>query len=125
LHTGWLLIIVGAIVLALGAIAALIGGIGEVTYYQCVASSSASCTSPGSNQYITVLLANNDILTVGLEVGLMGIVILLAGILSGQISKVAPELRISMAPQRTCPKCGTVVASSAKFCPTCGTSLAT
>jgi ribosomal protein L40E len=114
------LLVVGAIVLGVGIVTALIGGIGEIGYYQCVASSGPACTASGSNQYITVFLANNDIFSLGANVAFMGLQISLVGILVGYISKLANDLKASMSPQRICPKCGVTLSSTAKFCPNCG-----
>jgi hypothetical protein len=117
------LLIIGAIVLAVGVAMALVGGIGETGYYQCIASSAPACTSSGNNQYITVFLANNDILTVGLNLTFMGLQVVLIGIIVGYISKLANDMKTSMTPQRMCPKCGVTVNSTAKFCPSCGNKL--
>src|SRR6267143_779451 len=118
------LLIIGAIVLAVGVAMALVGGIGEIGYYQCIASSAPACTSSGSNQYITVFLSNNDILTVGINLASMGLLISLIGIVTSSMSKLANELKNTMTPQRICPKCGVTVSSTAKFCPICGNKLA-
>jgi zinc-ribbon domain len=114
------LLVIGAIVLGVGIVTALIGGIGEIGYYQCVASSGPACTSSGNNQYITVFLANNDIFGLGANVAFMGLQISLVGILVSYISKLANDLKASMSPQRICPKCGVTLSSTAKFCPNCG-----
>jgi hypothetical protein len=55
---------IGALILAVGAVFALIGGIGEVGYIQCIASSGSACTATASTQYITVFLANSEMLSV-------------------------------------------------------------
>jgi hypothetical protein len=117
------LLIIGAVVLGIGVIMALIGGVGEIGYYQCIASSAPACTSSGNNQYITVFLANNDILSVGTSVALMGLLISLIGIVMGYMSKFANDMKTSMTPQRICPKCGVTVTSTSKFCPNCGNKL--
>jgi hypothetical protein len=66
------LILTGAVILGIGAIVGVIGGVGELAYYQCVENGSAPCTTTGSNQYVTVFLANNDLLTIGMNVLLVG-----------------------------------------------------
>jgi len=63
---------IGAIILVVGAVVALIGGIGEVGYIQCIASSGSACTAAASTQYITVFLANSEMLSVGLSIVLVG-----------------------------------------------------
>ena len=117
------LFIIGLIVLAAGIIAALVGAIGEIGYYQCVAASGPACTSSGNNQYITVFLANNDIWGFGLNLSFMGLQIALIGVVISYISKMGNEFKTSMTPQRMCPKCGVTVSSTAKFCPNCGNKL--
>ena len=110
------LLLIGATVLVIGAITAIVGGIGVIGYYQCVASSSPACTSQSSDQYVTVFLANNDILNVGLNLAFMGIQISLVGILAVYIFRSTNELKTSMASKRTCPKCGGTIPDTAKFC---------
>ena len=117
------LFIIGLIVLAAGAVTALVGGIGEIGYYQCVAAAAPACTSSSSNQYITVFLANNDIWGFGLNLAFMGLQISLIGVVISYVSKLGNELKTSMTPQRICPKCGVTVSSTAKFCPSCGNKL--
>jgi ribosomal protein S27AE len=118
-----LLIIIGAIILGVGLVLAVVGGAAEYGYYQCVASSGAGCTSTGSNQYVTVFLANNDLLTVGMNVLLVGVLLLLAGI----VTMYMPVSREGFQPMantmRQCPKCGAQVEASHKFCGACGNNL--
>ncbi len=114
---------VGVIVLFIGAVAALIGGIGEVGYIQCVAASRAECTAAGSNEYITVFLANVDMLSVGLSVATIGAIILIGGSIGNFLVKLANELKTSISPVGVCPKCGLQLASTVKFCPNCGNKL--
>ena len=131
------MILTGAVILGIGAIISVIGGVGELAYYQCIANGSASCTATGSNQYVTVFLANNDLLTVGMNVLLVGVLILLAGIvtwympvagyLPGTVTNLPrPSIgptQQGLSPARQCPKCGASVESGHKFCAVCGNNL--
>jgi ribosomal protein S27AE len=123
-QTTLLLIIIGAITLAVGLVLAAVGGAGEYGYYQCVASSGAGCTSNTSNQYVTVFLANNDLLTIGMNVLLVGVLILLAGIVTMYVPISSEGFRPSTSPMRLCPKCGAQVEASHQFCGACGNNLA-
>jgi hypothetical protein len=114
---------IGAIILAVGAVVSLIGGIGEVGYIQCVASSGPACTAATSTQYITVFLANSETLSAGLTIVLVGAVIMIGGSITNYLAKLGDELRTSLSPARMCPKCGALVAGTSKFCQSCGTSL--
>jgi hypothetical protein len=132
------LTLTGAVILGIGAIMGVIGGIGELAYYQCVASASAPCTSAGNNQYVTVFLANNDLLSIGLNLLLVGVLILLAGVVTWYIPTVGHLLGMganlahqspgpmqpSVSLLRQCQKCGATVAPGHKFCAVCGNSLA-
>jgi zinc-ribbon domain len=118
-----LLIIIGAVVLAIGAVTAFVGGLGEVGYIQCVANSGTACTSTGSPQYITVFLANSEMLSVGLSVALIGAILIIGGSITSYLAKLTGELKTIMTPTRICPKCGTQAALTAKFCPSCGNKL--
>src|SRR5712692_8685828 len=80
---------IGAIILAVGAIIALIGGYGEVGYIQCIASSGAACTATASTQYITVFLANSEMLSVGLSIVLVGAVIMIGGSITNYLARLA------------------------------------
>ena len=117
------LFVIGLAVLAVGIVTTVIGGIGVIGYYQCVAASGPACTSSNNNQYITVFLANTDTWSFGLNVALMGLQISLIGVITSYMSKLSSELKTSMTPQRICPKCGATVSSTAKFCPSCGNKL--
>lgn len=132
-----LLIILGATILGIGAVLSGVGGAGELAYYQCVANSGSQCTSAGNNQYITVFIANSDLLGIGMNLLSMGVLILLAGIITNYITTLSPaEVGLNTPSQiasqtqqvpnlnRTCPKCGSQVAPTSKFCGFCGTSLA-
>jgi hypothetical protein len=112
---------IGATILAVGAVVSLIGGYGEVGYIQCIASSGSACTA--STQYITVFLANSEMLSVGLSIVLVGAVIMIGGGITNYLAKLCDELKVSMSPTRLCPKCGAQVAGTSKFCQTCGASL--
>jgi zinc-ribbon domain len=114
---------IGLVILALGAAASLIGGIGEVGYIQCVANSASACTSTGNTQYITVFLADSELLSIGISVALIGAVILIGGSITNYVAKLADELKATMAPLRVCPKCGAQVAATSRFCGNCGNSL--
>jgi zinc-ribbon domain len=114
---------IGAIILAVGAVASLIGGYGEVGYIQCVASSGSSCTATASTQYITVFLASSEMLSVGLSIVLVGAVIMIGGSITNYLARLGDELKVSMSPTRLCPKCGAQVAGTSKFCQNCGASL--
>ncbi len=118
-----LLIIVGGIILAIGTVTSFIGGLGEVGYIQCIANSGIACTSTGSTQYVTVFLANSELLSVGLSVALIGAVLIIGGSITSYLSKHTGEMRTIMTPTRICPKCGTQAAMTAKFCPSCGNKL--
>lgn len=120
---GLALLLVGAVVLAAGAIASIIGGLGESGYIQCIANSGIACTSSGSPEYITVFLANSELLAVGTNVTLIGVVLVLGGLLLRYISRFEQEVRSSLSTKIACPKCGTQVSSTMRFCPACGTSL--
>jgi ribosomal protein L40E len=114
---------IGAIILAVGAVVALIGGYGEVGYIQCIASSGAVCTSTTSTQYITVFLANSEMLSVGLSIVLVGAVIMIGGSITNYLARLGDELKASIFPTRICPKCGAQVAGTSKFCQSCGNKL--
>ena len=132
-----LLIIMGATVLGIGAVLSGVGGAGELAYYQCVANSGSQCTSVGNNQYITVFIANSDLLGLGMNLLSLGVIILLAGIIANYIITHSPAVAGLYSPSqvasqtqqvpnlnRTCPKCGSQIAPTSKFCGFCGTSLA-
>ena len=114
---------IGAIILVVGAVFALIGGSGEVGYIQCIASSGSACTATASTQYITVFLANSEMLSVGLSIVLVGAVIMIGGSITNSIARLSDEMKASMSPTRLCPKCGAQVAGSSKFCQSCGNKL--
>ena len=114
---------IGAIILVVGAVFALIGGYGEVGYIQCIASSGSACTATASTQYITVFLANSEMLSVGLSFVLVGAVIMIGGSITNSIARLSDEMKASMSPTRLCPKCGAQVAGSSKFCQSCGNKL--
>ncbi len=114
---------IGAIILVVGAVFALIGGYGEVGYIQCIASSGSACTATASTQYITVFLANSEMLSVGLSIVLVGAVIMIGGSITNSIARLSDEMKASMSPTRLCPKCGAQVAGSSKFCQSCGNKL--
>jgi hypothetical protein len=114
---------IGAIILVVGAVVALLGGSGEVGYIQCIASSGAACTATASTQYITVFLANSEILSVGLSIVLVGAVIMIGGNITNYLAKLGDELKATMSPTRLCPKCGAQVAGTSKFCQSCGNKL--
>jgi hypothetical protein len=114
---------IGEIILAVGAVVSLIGGYGEVGYIQCIASSGSECTSAASTQYITVFLANSEMLSVGLSIVLVGAVIMIGGSITNYLARLGDELKVSISPTRLCPKCGAQVAGTSKFCQTCGASL--
>jgi zinc-ribbon domain len=117
------LIIIGALVLAIGAVTSLVAGFGEIGYIQCIANSGPSCTSAGSTQYVTVFLANSETLSVGLTVALIGAVLIIGGSITSYLAKLTGELKTIMTPMRICPKCGTQAALTSKFCPSCGNKL--
>jgi hypothetical protein len=114
---------IGAIILAIGAVVALIGGYGEVGYVQCIASSGAACTANASTQYITVFLANSEMLSVGLSIVLVGAVIMIGGSITNYLARLGDELKASMSPTRLCTKCGAQVAGTSKFWQSCGNKL--
>jgi len=114
---------IGAIILVIGAVVALIGGYGEVGYIQCVASSGAACTATASTQYIAVFLADSEMLSVGLSIVLVGAVIMIGGSITNYLARLGDEMKASMSPARVCPKCGAQVATSSKFCQICGNKL--
>ncbi len=118
-----LLLAIGAVMLGIGLVLATIGGMGEYGYYQCVASASASCTSSGSFQYYTVFLANSDILAVGENVLLFGLLVFLAGAVIRYIPSFVPEHGALSSLPRRCPKCGAQAEATAKFCAVCGNGL--
>jgi ribosomal protein L40E len=111
---------IGAIILAVGAVVSLIGGYGEVGYIQCIASSGSACTAAASTQYITVFLANSEMLSVGLSIVLVGAVILIGGSITNSVAQLSDEMRATMSPTRVCPKCGAQVSLTSKFCQSCG-----
>ena len=117
------LLLIGAVVLATGAVASILGGVGEVGYLQCIGNSGTSCTSTGSTEYVTVFLANSELLSVGLSTSLIGAVLIVGGSITSYVGKLGGELQTIMAPMRICPKCGTQAVLTAKFCPSCGNSL--
>src|SRR6266516_2325626 len=90
---------IGAIVLAVGAVASIIAGYGEVSYLQCLPAGGSACST--DTQCFTVFLANSEMLSVGLS----------------------NELKTSMSPTRLCPKCGAQVTGTSKFCQSCGNKL--
>jgi hypothetical protein len=114
---------IGAIILVIGAVVALLGGYGEVGYIQCIASSGAACTASTSTQYITVFLANSEMLSVGLNIVLVGAIIMIGGSITNYLARLTDELKASMSPMRLCPKCGAQVAGTSKFCQSCGNKL--
>jgi len=114
---------IGAIILAVGGVVALIGGYGEVGYIQCIASSGPACTAAASTQYITVFLANSETLSVGLSIVLVGAVIMIGGSITNYLARLGDELKVSMTPTRLCPKCEAQVAGASKFCQSCGNKL--
>jgi len=101
----------------------LIGGYGEVGYIQCIASSGADCSATASTQYITVFLANSEMLSVGLSIVLVGAVIMIGGSITNYLARLGNQLKVSMTPTRLCPKCGAQVAGASKFCQSCGNKL--
>lgn len=109
------------IVLAVGVVIALIGGYGEVSYLQCLPSSGPGCST--NTQYITVFLANSEMLSVGLSIVLVGAVIMIGGSITNSVAKLSDEMKASMSPVRLCPKCGAQVAGTSKFCQSCGNKL--
>jgi zinc ribbon protein len=114
---------IGAIILAAGAVISLIAGYGEVSYIQCIAASGSTCTSSTSTEYITVFLANSEMLSVGLSIAFVGAVIMIGGSITNYLAKLGDELRTSLSPARMCPKCGAPVAETSKFCQNCGANL--
>jgi len=119
-----LLIMIGAITVAVGLVLGAAGGAGEYGWYQCVASSGPACTASGNTQYYTVFLVNNDLLNVGLSVLLIGVLVLLAGIVT-MYMPASIQASIPVAnPVKLCPKCGAQVEDSHKFCGACGNNLA-
>jgi hypothetical protein len=117
------LIVIGSLTLTIGLGLSGVGGAGEYGYYECVASSGAGCTSTGSNQYVTVFLANNDLLTVGMNVLLVGVLILLAGIVTMYLPVSKEGFQPMGSSVRLCPKCAAQVEPSHKFCGACGYNL--
>ena len=113
---------IGVIVLAVGAITSFIGGLGEVTYIRCVSLPSSQCAVTDV-QYTTDFLANSEILGVGMDFLLLGVIILIAGIITNYMTRLTNELKPSTATTRLCPKCGVQVARTAKFCDNCGNKL--
>ena len=95
---------IGVIILAVGAIVALIDGYGEVSYIQCLPSGGSGCAS--DTQYTTVFLANSEVLSVGLSIVLVGAVIMIGGSITNYLSRLGNQLKVSMTPTRLCPKCG-------------------
>lgn len=124
-NVGLVLFLIGAIILVAGAIASIIGGLGESGYIRCIANSGTACTSSGSTEYITVFLANSELLAVGTSVTLIGVVLVLGGLLLRYMNRFELEVRTSLSSKVACPKCGTQVSSAMRFCPACGTSLTT
>jgi len=114
---------IGAIIVAVGAVASLIGGYGEVSYIQCIASSGSACTASGNTQYLTVFLANSEMLSVGLSIVLVGAIIMIGGSITNYLAKFSDELKTTISPMRQCPKCGAQVSGTSKFCQNCGTGL--
>ena len=114
---------IGLIVLVVGAVISLIGGIGEIGYILCIASSGAACTATASTQYITVFLADSETLSLGLSIALVGAVIMIGGSITNSIARLSDEMKANMSPDRLCPKCGAQVAATSKFCQNCGASL--
>ena len=112
---------IGVIILAVGAIVALIGGYGEVSYIQCLPSGGSGCATDA--QYTTVFLANSEVLSVGLSIVLVGAVIMIGGSITNYLAKLGDELRANITPTRLCPKCGAQVAGTSKFCQSCGNKL--
>lgn len=104
-----------------GAIASVVGGLGEASYYQCIATSGTACT--GNTQYFTVFLANSDVLNVGLSVVFVGALLMIGGSITNSIAKLSDEMKASMSPVRLCPKCGAQIAGTLKFCQNCGNKL--
>lgn len=114
---------IGLIILLVGAVISLVGGIGEVGYIQCIASSGAACTAAASTQYITVFLANSEMLSVGLSIAFVGAVIMIGGSITNSIAKLSDEMKANISPVRLCPKCGAQIAGTSKFCQNCGNKL--
>jgi len=114
---------IGVIILVVGAVIALLGGYGEVGYIQCIASSGAACTASTSTQYITVFLANSEMLSVGLSTVLVGAVILIGRSITSYLARLADALKSTVSPTRLCPKCGAQVVGTSKFCQNCGNKL--
>jgi len=114
---------IGVIILVAGAVVALLGGYGEVGYIQCIASSGAACTATASTQYITVFLANSEMLSVGLSIVLVGAVIMVGGSITNYLARLGVELKVNISPTRVCLKCGAQVAGTSRFCQSCGTKL--
>jgi len=112
---------IGAIILAVGAIVALIGGYGEVSYIQCLPSGGSACAT--DTQYTTVFLANSEMLSVGLSTVLVGAVIMIGGSITNYLAKLGDVLKTNISPTRICPKCGAQVAGTSKFCQRCGNKL--
>ncbi len=112
---------IGAIILAVGGVVALIGGYGEVSYIQCLPSGGSGCAT--DTQYTTVFLANSEMLSVGLSIVLVGAVIMIGGSITNYLARLGDELKVSMTPTRLCPKCGAQVAGTSKFCQSCGNKL--
>ncbi len=116
------LLIIGVIVLAVGAVASITGGIGEVRYIQCVAAPSSQCNLRDA-QYVTDFLANSDLLSVGLNFVLVGIIIAVAGIITNYMARLSNELKPRTSTIPACPKCGAQITGTAKFCANCGNKL--
>jgi hypothetical protein len=112
---------IGAIILAVGAVVSLIGGYGEVSYIQCLPSGGSACAT--NTQYITVFLANSEMLSVGLSIVLVGAVIMIGGSITNYLARLSDELKANIVPTRLCPKCGAQVAGTSKFCQNCGNKL--
>jgi len=112
---------IGAIVLAVGAVASIIAGYGEVSYLQCLPAGGSACST--DTQYFTVFLANSEMLSVGLSIVLVGAVIMIGGSITNYLVRLSNELKTSMSPTRLCPKCGAQVTGTSKFCQSCGNKL--
>ncbi len=108
--------------MAAGAITSFVGGLGEVRYIQCVAAPSSQCTVTGA-QYITDFLANADMLSVGLNLVLVGVVIAVGGIITNYMARLSNELKPRTSTIPSCPKCGAQFTGTAKFCANCGNKL--
>src|SRR5437879_13666544 len=82
---------IGAIILVVGGVVALIGGYGEVGYIQCIASSGADCSATARTQYITVFLANSEMLSVALSMDLVVAIIMNSSASINYLSRVCIE----------------------------------